>query len=113
MSPFEQFSKEIDHITQAYTQGRLTRFLLWLEYRRRRWRNEPMQFRVVEGEGEPVGEPMDIYHMTLHDMFEHEARGQLTAELLLKGRHINSFSVGPFERMDEYWGKYTIQPRWV
>jgi hypothetical protein len=88
------------------------RFRLWIEYRWRRWRNEPICFPIAEG-GEAVGESMDIYHMTLHDMFEHEARGQLTAEVLLKGRRVNAFSVGAFEHKGGMWGKYTIQPRWV
>jgi hypothetical protein len=112
MSPFEQFSKEIDTFARMYKKSRVGRFLLWIEYRRRRWHNEPICFPVAE-EGEKVGEPMDIHHMTLHDMFEHEARGQLTAEVLLRGRRVNAFSVGAFERTDKMWGKHTIQPLWV
>lgn len=113
MSPFKEFSKEADTISEMYKQGRFMRFLLWMEYHRRRWKNKPMLFHAVGDEGEPVGKPMDIHHMTLHDMFGHEARGQLTAELLLKGRRINAFSIGAFERTSEMWGKHTIQPRWV
>jgi hypothetical protein len=113
MNYFKQFSEEVDSISEMYKRGRFMRFLLWVEYRRRRWKNEPMAFSIVKDEGEPVGEPMDIHHMTLHDMFVHQARGQLTAELLLKGRRINAFSIGAFERTGEMFGKYTIQPRWV
>ena len=113
MSPFEEFSKEVDAIAQAYKRGRFMRFLLWIEYRRRRWRNEPMPFRLVENEGKPEGESMDVYHLSLPDMMEHEARGQLTAEVLLKGRHINAFSREAYKRMEKMVGRTTIQPRWI
>ena len=113
MSSFEQFSKEVDTIVQAYKQGRLMRFLLWLEYHQRRWRNKPLPFRFVKGEGEPVGESMEVHHLSLHDMMEHEVRGQLTAEVLLKGRRINAFSYVAYRQMKEMIGRTTIQPRWV
>jgi hypothetical protein len=113
VSPFEEFSKEIDTITEAYKRGRLMRFLLWLEYRRRRWHNEPMPFRIVEGGGDPVGESMEVHHLSLHDMMEHEVRGQLTAEVLLKGRRINAFSREAYRQMAKMVGRTTIQPRWV
>ncbi|MEK7612836.1 MAG: hypothetical protein AAB449_01670 [Patescibacteria group bacterium] len=89
------------------------RFLLWLQYRKLRWRNEPLPFRIVAGEGEPVGEPMEVYHLSLHDMMEHEAFGQLTAEVLLKGRRVNAFSCEGYKQIREMVGRTTIQPRWV
>lgn len=113
MSPFKEFAEEIDTLTQAYKQSRLMRFLLWVEYRRRRWSNEPLPFPIVEEQGEPVGEPMDVHHLSLHDMMEHEVRGQLTAEVLLKGRRINAFSCEAYKQMEEMVGRTTIQPRWV
>ncbi len=114
MSPFEQFSEMVDGSAQAYKRGWLARFFLWLEYRRRRRRNEPMPFRSVKrDEGEAVGEPMDVYHLSLHDMMEHEVAGQLTAEVLLKGRRINSFSCEAYKQMEEMVGRTTVQPRWV
>lgn len=113
MSSIEQFSKEIDSITEAHKQSRFMRFLLWLEYRRLRWRNDPLPFRFVKGEGEPVGESMDVYHLSLHDMMEHEVRGQLTAEVLLNGLRINAFSYEGYQQMEEMVGRTTIQPRWV
>lgn len=113
MSPFEQFSEEVDFKAQAYKQGHFIRFFLWLEYRLRRWHNEPMHFLIVDGEGEAVGEPMDVHHVSLHDMMEHEARGQLTAEVLLKGRRVNAFSCEAYKQVEEMIGRTTIQPRWV
>jgi len=113
MNNFKQFSEENDCISRQYNQGRHMRFLLWIKYHWLRWRNVPMPFRIVKDEGVPVGAPMDIHHMMLRDMLEHEACGQLTAELLLKGRRINAFSVGNFARNSDMWGKSTIQPRWI
>ncbi len=113
MGYFEQLSEEIDTFAQGYKKSRLMRFVLWVEYRRRRWKNEPMPFRMVKDEGEPVGEPMDVHHLSLHDMMEHEARGQLTAEVLLKGRRINAFSREGYKQMEKMVGRTTIQPRWV
>ena len=115
MSPFEQFSKEIDNTVKNYKSSRLIRFACWLEYRiRKHWHNRPLPFRMVKSEdGEAVGEPMEVYHLSLHDMMEHEARGQLTAEFLLKGRRINSFSYEGYKQMEEMVGRTTIQPRWV
>lgn len=112
MDPFEQFSKEIDTIVEKYKRGRLMRFLLWIEYRRLRWRNQPLPFRMVE-EGELVGESMDVHHLSLHDMMPHEVRGQLTAEVLLKGRRINAFSREAYKQMEKMVGRTTIQPRWI
>ncbi|MDB5224497.1 MAG: hypothetical protein JWO43_119 [Candidatus Adlerbacteria bacterium] len=113
MTPFEEFSKEVDALTAAHKRSRLSRFVMWVEYRRRRWSNDPMQFRMVETEGKPVGDSMDVYHMSLHDMMHHEVCGQLTAEVLLKGRRINAFSRGAYKQMEDLVGRITIQPRWV
>jgi len=114
MSSFEEFSEEIDTYARVHKRNRIIgRFLLWLEYRKRHWNNEPLGFYMVEGEGEPVGEPMDVYHLSLHDMMPHQVRGQLTAEVLLKGRRINAFSREGYKQMEEMMGRTTIQPRWI
>lgn len=115
MSHFDKFSAEIDKILAEYKTSRLIRFACWLEYLKRKyWDNRPIPFPMVKSsEGEAVGEPMEVYHLSLYDMMEHEARGQLTAEVLLKGRRINSFSYEGHKQMEEHVGRTTIQPRWV
>lgn len=84
-----------------------------LEYRWRRFRNKPMCFHWVVDEGEAVGEPIDIYHLTLHDMAEHQARGKMTYLLLVQGARVNAIQTMRFERLNELSGKITIQPCWV
>lgn len=113
INSIECFSKEIRTFAQAHERSRLARFLLWIEYCRRRWHNTPMSFPIVEGVGEPVGEPIEVYHLSLHDMMAHEACGRLTAEVLLRGRRINAFSRESYQQVEEMVGKTIIQPRWV
>ena len=84
----------------------------WI-YFRRVIRNKPLYFHWVQNEGEAVGGPIDIYHLTLYDMVEHLACGAVTGLVLLYGLRINAIQVLGFERLDEWSGKTTIQPRWV
>jgi hypothetical protein len=84
-----------------------------LEFYRRRFRNEPLQFHWVESEGESVGRPIEISHLTLHDMMEHQANGRMTELVLLEGVRVNAIQVVSFERLNEWNGKTIIQPRWV
>lgn len=115
MSHLEKFSKEVDLIAKSHPKSRVVRVFCRIEYwLRRHWENKPMQFYFVDGDhGTPVGEPMDVHHLSLHDMMEHEARGQLTAEVLLKGRRVNAFSREAYVQMEEMVGRTTIQPRWI
>ncbi len=113
MSHFGELTQEIDKMTELHKKSRVARFLLWVEYRRRKWENKPFPFSWVKYEGTPVGDPMEVHHLSLHDMMEHEVRGQLTAEVLLKGRRINAFSCEGYQQVERMVGKTTIQPRWV
>ena len=75
----------------------------------------PMRFKwVKDGEGTAVGFPLFIFHITLHDMFQHACRQFLTEEVLLAGLKCNAVSTtGRFERIGELKGFYEVQPRWV
>lgn len=77
--------------------------------------DSPMRFKwVKDAEGAPVGFPLFIFHITLHDMFEHTCRQFLTEEVLLAGIKCNAVSItGRFERIDEMNGFHEVQPRWV
>jgi hypothetical protein len=107
-------SRHIDEISKSYAKSRLVRAVCRLEYWwRRHWANKPLSFKWVESEGEPVGEPIDVKHLTLHDMMEHQARGVLTRKVLLEGVRANAIQVLDFKRVDRMAGITTIQPRWV
>lgn len=114
LTPFEQFSKDIENISLLHTSGRILRFALRVEYwRRRYWTNVTFPFKWVGNEGVAVGNPIEIYHMTLHDMMEHEAQGVLTGKVLLEGMRVNAIQRLDFKRLDKLNGMTTIQPRWV
>lgn len=77
--------------------------------------NMPMSFRYVKNsEGVPVGFPVFIFHLTLHDMFPLACQQFLTEEVLLAGLKCNALSLtNRFERTGEHHGFHEIQPRWV
>ena len=114
MSPFEEFSAEIQRLTNLHQRSRLVRVVSRAEYLwRRYWKNEPLQFAFTDGnKGRPIGGTIDVYHLRLPDMMEHEARGQLTAKVLLDGLRVNAFSILNSQGIDMQ-GKTTIQPRWI
>lgn len=113
----ETASKEcrahIEQLAARFNTSRMARFLMWCECKRRHYRNTPFAFMWVEHEGVPVGPPLEVHHLTLHDMMEHQAAGRLTDEILLRGLRANAIQRVSFERTGDYWGKTTIQPRWV
>lgn len=114
MSPFEQFSAEIKQIAELHSISWIARLSCRIEYWKRRYiKNQPLPFWWVRSEGEPVGQPIEIYHLRLHDMMEHEARGQMTEKVLLGGLCANAFSVVQFDQLDDMHARTTIQPRWV
>ncbi len=76
-------------------------------------RNRPLTFYWVGDEGQPVGKPIEVFHLRLYDMMEHEAQGQMTAEVLLRGRKANAIQVLRFDPLNEMNGRTIIQPRWV
>ncbi|HUD03156.1 MAG TPA: hypothetical protein VMR46_04080 [Candidatus Paceibacterota bacterium] len=101
-------------ITDIYPKSRLTRLVCRAEYLyRRHWENRPLPFAFVSSDrGKAVGDSIDIDHLRLHDMMEHEARGQLTEQVLLKGLRANAFSVVRTQGTN-LQGRTTIQPRWI
>ena len=111
--PGEKLSAEIDLLTKMHKTSRISRLICRIQYYWLRWHNEPLPFMWVKDEGTPVGEPIEIYHMTLHDMMEHQARGVMTGKVLLEGLRANAIQVLGFERLDKWNAKTTIQPRWV
>ena len=91
-----------------------TKFKRVLEYRWRIHKNNPMQFKWVGEEGEKVGGPLKVHHLTLSDMMEHQACFMMTRAVLIRGRRINAIQVLPeFERVNKMNGISFIQPRWV
>ncbi len=114
MDSFKQFSAEIQKIAGLHSKSRLARFVCRAEYAwRKYWKNEPMPFEWVnKKEGRAVGDPIDIHHLRLPDMMEHEARGQLTAKVLLEGVCTNAFSVIHSQGIDMQ-RQTTIQPCWI
>lgn len=74
--------------------------------------NRPLQFKWVRpDEGEPVGFPLFIFHITLHDMFPLACRQFLTEEVLLAGLNCNAVSRGRFVRINELEAFIEVQPR--
>ncbi len=109
----KQFSEEVEGIVKAH-KNFLGRLLLRAKFCWRFWRNEPMCFFCVEGdEGTPVGNPMEVVHLSLHDMAPHMICGDLTTEVMLRGRRANAFSVVNYEQLEEMVARTTIQPRWI
>lgn len=114
MDCFEKFSNEIDTISRGYSKSWIVRLFLRLEYwKRRYWTNRPLPFKWVKDEGNPVGEPIKIMHLKLHDMMEHQAQGVLTGKVLLEGLRANAIQELSFEHLDKMNAVTTIQPRWV
>lgn len=113
MSPFEEFSAEIQRIAEYHAKSMLIRLILRAEYVwRKYWKNEPLPFAFVGMvDGRAIGNTIDIHHLRLPDMMEHEARGQLTAKVLLGGLRVNAFSMVRSEGVGMQ-GKTTIQPCW-
>lgn len=113
MTPEEVLSAEIDILVSIWKEGRLARIFCWVQYRWLKYRNTPFGFRWVDDEGESVGEPIAVYHMTLYDMMDHQARGIMTGKVLLEGLRVNAIQVLSVERIDDMTSKTMIQPRWV
>lgn len=109
----DRISPEIDAFAKAFKSSRCARFICRLQYHWLKWRNTPLLFEWVGEEGEPVGEPIEICHLRLHDMMEHEALGVMTEKVLLEGLRANAFQVLGFEHSGTLNGKTTIQPRWA
>src|SRR3989344_2504704 len=114
MSSLESFSSGIDGVIRLRSKNRLLRSACRLLYWYRWFKNRPYPFRLAGvGQGQAVGEPIDIFHLRLYDMMEHEACGQLTGKVVLEGMRINAFSVIRFDKLDEMHARTIIQPRWV
>ncbi len=114
MSSLEEFSGEIDSIVNTYKKSPLHRLMLRMALHWRRWQNRPLWFHGTEEEGEPVGDPIEVYHLRLYDMAEHAVCGELTNQVFLHGRRINAFSQISHEHVEgRRVGKTTIQPRWI
>jgi hypothetical protein len=113
MYDFRHFSAEVNAIA-LWHNNLLMRLAHRVEYWERRYfSNEPMPFPVVDNdEGEKVGETIEIRHLRMHDMMEHEARGQLTKRLLLNGLRANAFSIVRSISLNVQT-ETTIQPRWI
>ena len=79
----------------------------------RRLRNQPLEFSWVGAEGIAAGEALWVFHLTLHDMMEHQARGMMTNLVLLKGLRANAIQVLDFKQLDDWHGRTLIQPRWI
>jgi hypothetical protein len=111
---FQQFSIRVSRIAETWSSP-ITRFASFLEYTwRRRWSNKPLPFAWVGiKEGEPMGNPVVVEHLTLHDMMEHQACGILTDLVLLHGLRANAFSVISRELLGNFRGMTKIQPRWI
>jgi len=84
------------------------------EHLRRYSQNCPRYFpRVRDDEGDPVGPPIEVEFVTLHDMQSHAVHGELTNLVLLDGLRINAWREGGFERLGDLHGVVTIQPVWA
>ncbi|MBP9668840.1 MAG: hypothetical protein KBE09_00955 [Candidatus Pacebacteria bacterium] len=103
----------INELCTQYQASRFARFMMWCERQCRFRANKPFSFTWVEEAGDPVGPPLEVHHLTLHDMMEHAASGRLTDEILLRGLRANAIQYVRFERIDDFSGKTTIQPRWI
>ncbi len=76
--------------------------------------NNPMSFKWVEDtEGTPVGFPLFVFHITMHDMFPSACNQFLTEETLIAGLRCNAVSCGRFVQIDKHEGFIEVQPRWV
>ena len=113
MSPFEEFSAEISKVAELYPKSWLVRMFCRIEYLIRRWKNEPLCFKWVGDEGTPVGKPVEVIHLRLHDMMEHQAAGIVTGKVLLEGMRANAIQRLGCEYLDKMHAKTTIQPRCV
>lgn len=61
----------------------------------------------------PVGSPIEVHHLTYHDMAEHQCDGAMTAAVLLRGLKANAVERLGSRRLNRHNGITTIQPRWV
>jgi len=114
MDSFAEFSEQISVISRVHSRSRFARLLCRLEYYwRKHWTSRPLPFKWVDDEGVPVGDVIDIYHLTLHDMMPHQAAGVLTGKVLLEGLRANAIQVIDFRHLDDMNGVTTIQPMWV
>ena len=115
MNEFEEFSGDINRVAEQHSKYYgiykvMCRIECWI----REKNNAPLPFkRVGDGEGEKVGDPIKIDHLTTHDMMGHQARHTLTEKVFLEGVKINAFSVLDFVRLGKHIGISTIQPLWV
>ena len=76
--------------------------------------DNPMRFTWVKPtEGIPIGFPLFIYHITLHDMLWHSCNQFLTEEVLLAGLKCNAVSRIRFVWIAEREAFMEVQPRWV
>lgn len=110
---FQQFSYKVVRIAETWSSS-ITRLLCFAERAWRRWGNNPLPFAwVSDKEGEPMGNPVVIEHLTFHDMMEHQACGVLTDLVLLHGLRANAFSVVSRESLGDCRARAKIQPRWI
>ena len=112
MDPGKELTEAVEMIAQAH-KTRIGRIFYALVFWIRKRRNRPIPFYRVECEGAAVGEPFELEHGTMYDMAEHEARGQMTAKVLLEGVRANAFEIIRSELINERWEKSLVQPRWI
>lgn len=114
MTTFEEFSAHVSRVADRYPKSWLMRLKCRFEWRRRIRQNRPLPFEwVVEGEGIPVGEPIEVFHRILYDEMPHCAQGAMTNALLQRGLRANAFQILGRTTEDGRWGITLIQPRWV
>lgn len=72
-----------------------------------------MHFEWTKTEGVPVGDPVEVNHLTLHDMMDYAVECKMTDLILLQGLRANAIHYIDTEVKGEMWGTTTFQPRWV
>ena len=113
MTTHKELSEHIDRIARLHKTSRVARVWYRLCFKLLRYLNEPFRFRWVQDEGAAVGEPIGVFHLTLHDMMPHAVDGALTNKVLLHGMRVNAVQEIGFERISDMTGVTTVQPRWV
>lgn len=100
----------LDQTNEAVRRSMKRRHKVWL--RRFRLQN-PRDFRCVQDVGEPVGPPLEVVHITLHDMLPRAVAARMTDEVLLRGLRANAVREVSFKQIKPLVGIVTIQPVYV
>lgn len=60
-----------------------------------------------------MGEPMNVGHLTMHDMLHHSAQCMMTDLVLLRGMRVNAVESLGTTITGDMWGVTKLQPRWI